>query len=370
MRCFQWPVAANGGSGSARGYLRVPTSNRGAKSSSTGTCKESSTADRSSIFSSSFLTHIKSSAPLLLQLLILHNSPLPVHSLIDPSCPYIQFLFNFELYSHYKPLPLRPSLSTPSQPQFCREASLSVAPTPSSFFAAASPYLLVDTQSPPSLCFSPSASSLSGASSLAVMDLDLDLDPSPPPPGAEMPSFGLAGSSLPETQPGAANAADGFGSLSIDRRPKKSSMTCAVCRFRKVRCNGARPSCGNCQRLGFPCSYDDTDVDAWSLSLPRRRVKQACLSCHSRKARCSGHLPSCERCRVQGIECVYRPSKRVKPSSMTKSPNSPDRESDREGGRDGRSQGEHRYQDDGRNESPALTDQASSASPGPDITEG
>ncbi|KAM0450875.1 hypothetical protein ACHAO4_006266 [Trichoderma viride] len=275
-------------------------------------------------------------------------------------------LYNFELYPPYKPLALRPSVSTPSHPQFFREASsslslsVSAASTPSSLFTSASPYLLIDTQSPPSLCFSP-ASSLSGASSVAVMDLD-------PPPGAEMPSFGLVGSSLPELQPGAASA-DGPGSLAIDRRPKKSSMTCAVCRFRKVRCNGARPCCGNCQRLGFPCSYDDADVDAWSLSLPRRRVKQACLSCHSRKARCSGHLPSCERCRVQGIECVYRPSKRAKPSSLTKSPNSPDRESDREGGRDGRSQGENRYQDDGRNESPALTDQASSASPGPDIAE-
>lgn len=264
-------------------------------------------------------------------------------------------LYNFELCPPYKPLALRPSASTPSHPQFFRASSSQSVSTPSSLFAAASSYLLVDTQSPPSLCFSPSASSLSGAS-VAVMDLD-------PPPGADMPSFSLVGSSLPEPQP------DGSGSLSIDRRPKKSSMTCAVCRFRKVRCNGARPCCGNCQRLGFPCSYDDADVDAWSLSLPRRRVKQACLSCHSRKARCSGHLPSCERCRVQGIECVYRPSKRAKPSSHTKSPNSPDRDSDREGGRD-RRYGENRDQDDGRNESPALTDQASSASPGPDIAEG
>ncbi|KAH6611510.1 fungal transcriptional regulatory [Trichoderma cornu-damae] len=188
----------------------------------------------------------------------------------------------------------------------------------------------------------------------------------------------LAGSSLPEEQPSVAHPVDG---LPLDRRPKKSSTTCAVCRFRKVRCNGARPSCGNCQRLGFPCSYDEADVDAWSLSLPRRRVKQACLGCHGRKARCSGHLPSCERCRVQGIECVYRPNKRAKPSSAgagagagdAKSPNSPGRESDRDGARDGRSHREHREhrdQDDGRNESPALTDPASTASPGADHQEG
>ncbi|KAJ4148545.1 hypothetical protein LMH87_003010 [Akanthomyces muscarius] len=100
-----------------------------------------------------------------------------------------------------------------------------------------------------------------------------------------------------------------------DRRPKKSSSTCATCRHRKVRCNGVRPMCSNCQRLGFPCSYDEADADAWHVALPRRRVKQACLTCHSRKARCSGHLPSCERCSSLGLDCVYRPTKRIKTSS-------------------------------------------------------
>lgn len=99
-----------------------------------------------------------------------------------------------------------------------------------------------------------------------------------------------------------------------DRRPKKSSSTCATCRHRKVRCNGVRPMCSNCQRLGFPCSYDEADADTWHVALPRRRVKRACLTCHSRKARCSGHLPSCERCSSLGLDCVYRPTKRVKTS--------------------------------------------------------
>ncbi|UKZ46053.1 hypothetical protein TrVGV298_000250 [Trichoderma virens] len=263
---------------------------------------------------------------------------------------------SFDLYP-----PLAPALSissplayrsSPSHPQFFRsrlEASASNLFPPPYLFATH--YDGSDTQSPPSLCFSPSISSSPFSGSVAAMDLD-------PPAGADVPPYGLAGSSLPEAQPSLAHPADGSG-LSLDRRPKKSSTTCAVCRFRKVRCNGARPCCGNCQRLGFPCSYDDADVDAWSLSLPRRRVKQACLSCHSRKARCSGHLPSCERCRVQGIECVYRPNKRAKPSSAgagigdSKSPNSPDRESDRDGARENRSHRENRDHDEGRNDSPA-----------------
>lgn len=111
------------------------------------------------------------------------------------------------------------------------------------------------------------------------------------------------------------------GYSSPSRQPKKSATTCSTCRARKVRCNGLRPVCSNCQRLGFPCSYDDDAADpaaaAWSVALPRRRVKQACLSCHSRKARCSGHMPACDRCRTQGIECIYRPTRRARVSNKS-----------------------------------------------------
>ena len=105
--------------------------------------------------------------------------------------------------------------------------------------------------------------------------------------------------------------------------------------MRKVRCNGARPLCSNCQRLGFPCSYDDGESEAWGLALPRRRVKQACLNCHSRKARCSGHEPTCDRCRAQGLDCVYRPSKRARASARgscgdVRSPQSHDGDRDRD----------------------------------------
>lgn len=103
----------------------------------------------------------------------------------------------------------------------------------------------------------------------------------------------------------------------VDSWPKKSPFTCATCRARKVRCNGARPHCGNCLRLALPCTYDDADPDHWNVSLPRRRVKQACLNCHSRKARCSGHLPTCERCRQQKLDCVYRQTRRRTTSRLS-----------------------------------------------------
>ena len=141
-----------------------------------------------------------------------------------------------------------------------------------------------------------------------LMDMDLDLPGRSP--ALESQAKCLSGSlASPSYQPSHSRS-DAHGEYSPSQRPKKSTSTCSTCRFRKVRCNGARPLCSNCKRLGFPCSYEDSDVDNWSMALPRRRVKQACLNCHSRKARCSGHVPTCDRCRAQGLDCVYRPGKR------------------------------------------------------------
>ncbi|CAK7203848.1 hypothetical protein SEUCBS139899_006597 [Sporothrix eucalyptigena] len=124
-----------------------------------------------------------------------------------------------------------------------------------------------------------------------------------------------------------------------DTSGKKVSQTCVTCRARKVRCDGRRSICSNCERLGFPCSFDDTEVEVTTvttagttsaaptagaaggsapdiLSIPRRRARQACQNCHSRKARCSGGTPQCDRCRTLGIECVYRPGKRTRLSPV------------------------------------------------------
>lgn len=111
-------------------------------------------------------------------------------------------------------------------------------------------------------------------------------------------------------------AADVAAADPSNRHPKKSSQTCIPCRVRKVRCDGRRDVCQNCERLGFSCSFQDAaspNQDPESLTsftLPRRRVRLACANCHSRKARCSGETPKCARCQSQGIECVYKPTKR------------------------------------------------------------
>ncbi|KAI0115676.1 hypothetical protein GGR51DRAFT_415846 [Nemania sp. FL0031] len=111
-------------------------------------------------------------------------------------------------------------------------------------------------------------------------------------------------------------AADAAAADPANRPPKKTSQTCSTCRLRKVRCDGRRDICQNCERLGFTCSFQDAgsphaDSDSiTAFSLPRRRVRLACTNCHSRKARCTGETPKCARCQSQGIECIYRPTKR------------------------------------------------------------
>jgi hypothetical protein len=111
-------------------------------------------------------------------------------------------------------------------------------------------------------------------------------------------------------------ATDAAAADPANRTPKKTSQTCSTCRLRKVRCDGRRDICQNCERLGFTCSFQDTDSphpdndSVTAFSLPRRRVRLACANCHSRKARCTGETPKCARCQSQGIECIYRPTKR------------------------------------------------------------
>ncbi|KAL4892167.1 fungal-specific transcription factor domain-containing protein [Aspergillus ambiguus] len=39
--------------------------------------------------------------------------------------------------------------------------------------------------------------------------------------------------------------------------PRMKRIACVVCRRRKLRCDGKRPSCGTCSRLGHECAYDE-----------------------------------------------------------------------------------------------------------------
>ncbi|KGO78544.1 Transcription factor, fungi [Penicillium italicum] len=54
---------------------------------------------------------------------------------------------------------------------------------------------------------------------------------------------------------GAAAESTSTGESNFIPRPKR--IACVVCRRRKLRCDGRRPSCGTCSRLGHECSYDE-----------------------------------------------------------------------------------------------------------------
>lgn len=60
------------------------------------------------------------------------------------------------------------------------------------------------------------------------------------------PSFAENGISTEGAPPGDGNYVP---------RPKR--IACVVCRRRKLRCDGRRPSCGTCSRLGHECAYDE-----------------------------------------------------------------------------------------------------------------
>lgn len=39
--------------------------------------------------------------------------------------------------------------------------------------------------------------------------------------------------------------------------PKPKRLACMICRKRKLKCDGIRPSCSTCSRLGHDCAYDE-----------------------------------------------------------------------------------------------------------------
>ncbi|KAL4881545.1 fungal-specific transcription factor domain-containing protein [Aspergillus karnatakaensis] len=59
----------------------------------------------------------------------------------------------------------------------------------------------------------------------------------------------------PDHQFPQAATSPGNGDSSSIPRPKR--IACAVCRRRKLRCDGRKPSCGTCSRLGHGCTYDE-----------------------------------------------------------------------------------------------------------------
>lgn len=67
-----------------------------------------------------------------------------------------------------------------------------------------------------------------------------------------------SGSQADDDSPVAGSAAKANGELRGNANvPKPKRLACMICRRRKLRCDGERPSCSTCTRLGHQCAYDE-----------------------------------------------------------------------------------------------------------------
>ncbi|EPT06015.1 hypothetical protein FOMPIDRAFT_96500 [Fomitopsis schrenkii] len=84
------------------------------------------------------------------------------------------------------------------------------------------------------------------------------------------------------------------------------AQTCSACRSRKVRCDGATPTCGPCSKARRPiqCTFER------ETSQPKGPLLQkgnACLACRRKKKKCDAKRPHCTTCDVAGKQhaCLY-----------------------------------------------------------------
>ena len=50
---------------------------------------------------------------------------------------------------------------------------------------------------------------------------------------------------------------DTAAQLEENQAPKAKRIACVICRKRKLKCDGVRPKCATCARLGHDCQYDE-----------------------------------------------------------------------------------------------------------------
>lgn len=61
----------------------------------------------------------------------------------------------------------------------------------------------------------------------------------------------------PPTQDAEASSHANGGAENNSQVPRPKRIACVICRKRKLRCDGARPSCATCSRLGHKCAYEE-----------------------------------------------------------------------------------------------------------------
>ncbi|KAI9183259.1 hypothetical protein H9P43_004176 [Blastocladiella emersonii ATCC 22665] len=86
-------------------------------------------------------------------------------------------------------------------------------------------------------------------------DADEDEPPIQRPAKRSRKAAGSGGSNNNEDGSGSGNGNGGSGTTEAKQRKARISQACVICRKKKIKCNGAKPSCGYCSESGFPCMY-------------------------------------------------------------------------------------------------------------------
>jgi len=68
---------------------------------------------------------------------------------------------------------------------------------------------------------------------------------------SRQPNFPSTGSNK------SSNKAEGAMNHDQPGQAKQKRVACVICRKRKLKCDGERPSCGTCSRLNHKCAYDE-----------------------------------------------------------------------------------------------------------------
>lgn len=94
-------------------------------------------------------------------------------------------------------------------------------------------------------------------------------------PMVESPSQGTDNSPPADNAPSTATRGN-------NEVPKPKRLACMICRKRKLRCDGLKPSCSTCTRLGHSCAYDEVRKKSgpkrgYVKALEERLSTQPCL---------------------------------------------------------------------------------------------
>jgi len=76
-----------------------------------------------------------------------------------------------------------------------------------------------------------------------------------PSTGSESPDEGFFNDLAQQTGDNDNRSPTGDALNDASNKPKR--IACVLCRKRKLRCDGTRPSCGTCKRLSHDCAYDE-----------------------------------------------------------------------------------------------------------------